>query len=312
MNFVLGFDDAYCPYADAVITSVCKNNHGNHHFYVITDYISEDKKTKICHDVYELGASITFYEVNQSTLSLFPLGSNMANRYVSIATYFRLFMVELLPQDITRIIYLDCDLIVDSSLELMWNWQFSNGKCILAAEDEPNNAIQSAKRIGYNPLFSYFNAGVFMADLKLLRKIITYDKISLYISKNLNKIKFHDQDLLNAFLHDKRDILPIEYNMLEVYYKRNPHIPKVYNSVKIEIIKNNPVIVHYSGPIKPWHIECHHPLNYKFIYYIEQTSFSSCVKHRKYASSKDRMIFFTKNILKNILELLHIKYYSYA
>lgn len=312
MDFVLGFDDAYSPFADVLITSVCKNNYGYHNFYVITDFISDDNKTKMYHDANKLGVSLYFLYVNHDALAFFPMGPSMANRYVSIATYFRLFMVELLPLDIERIIYLDCDTIINSSLELMWNWKFSDGKCILAADDEPCNAIKSAKRLGYDLSYSYFNAGVFMTDIKKLRKILTRNKVLAYISENLDKIKFHDQDLLNAFLYDKRKLLPIKYNMLDVYYKKVPQLPKVYSHHKIENIKKNPVIVHYSGPIKPWHIECQHPLVSLYLCYAEQTSFSSCVRCRKYISIKDRMLFHLKNLIKNILEFLHLKQYSYG
>lgn len=310
MNFVLGFDDNYSPFADTTIVSICVNNFEEHNFYVITDYLSDENKEKIERDVKRYGSNIIFIYINESDTKEFPLGPHMANNYISIATYFRLFMIDKLPKEVQRVIYLDCDTIVNGSLDLMWNWEFEKGHCILAANDEPKNAVLSARRLGYDVSYSYFNAGVLMVDLIKLRQYLNKDIISNYIKENFGVIKFHDQDILNALLYDKRDILPVEYDMLEVYYVKG-HSTSNGCEIASDILKN-PAVVHYSGPIKPWHIECKHPLKSNFNKYLNLTSFSSFfIPIHKYVGIKERSYFFFKQLVKCLLENLHIKSYSY-
>lgn len=311
MNIVLGFDDSYCPFAAATIASFCSNNKGHHTFYVITDYISEINRDNLRHDVISFGSLIEFLYVDEKYLKLFPLGKNMANSYVSIATYFRLFIVDILPKDVTRVIYLDCDVIVNSSLDYMWNWKFKNHYCILAAEDEPINASSSSIRLGYDTSFSYFNAGVFMVEIDILRSYLNKEKINSYINKNTNIIKFHDQDILNAFLYKYRELLPLSYNVLEVYYKKKCKLPFAYRDINIDEVRKTPAIIHFSGPIKPWHIECKHPFSDRFLKYIKMTSYSDFVPFRKYLSRKERLKYVVKKITKSTIELLGIKCYSY-
>lgn len=307
MDFVLGFDDNYSPFADTTIVSVCVNNSGEHCFYAITDYLSEENRKKLEHDVKRYGSHIEYIYINENDIKDFPIGPHMANNYISIATYFRLFMIDRLPNRVQKVIYLDCDVVVNGSLDLIWNWKFENDHCILAANDEPENARLSVRRLGYDFSYSYFNAGVLMADIVKLRQIIDRNVINNYLKQYGSIIQFHDQDILNALLYDKRDIMPIEYDMLEVYYLKNRFSEDQDFYTKLK----NPVIIHYSGPIKPWHIECKHPFKGLFYRYIGLTEYLDYVPQRKYSSMKSRSIFLIKQMVKIIMEIIHVKSYSY-
>lgn len=309
MVFVLGFDNGYSPFADATIASVCVNNAGEHLFYVITDYLSDDNRKKLERDVKCYGSSIEYIFVNENDIKDFPLGPHMANNYVSIATYFRLFMIDKLPEKVQKVIYLDCDVIVNGSLSLIWNWKFKDGHCILAANDEPKNAGLSTRRLGYDYTYSYFNAGVLMVDLVKLRKVLDKNIINSYIRQHINIIKFHDQDILNALLFDKRDVMPVEYNMLEVYYMKGQYLDINGNELLSKL--RNPIIIHYSGPIKPWHTECKHPLKDVFFQYICKTNFSAFMPSRKYNNLKLKSMYVAKQVVKFFLELFHVRFYNY-
>lgn len=301
MNFILGFDNGYCPFAATTIASVCKNNVGHHNFYAFINNISNENRTKLINDVTKFGSSISFINITQKDVAKFPIGAGTANDYVSIATYFRLFITSKLPIDVQRVIYLDCDVIVDANISEIWNWKFSKGKFILAADDYPTTAENSIKRLGID---TYFNAGVFVIDVSVAKKYINEEVILQYLIDNKKKIKFHDQDILNALLHDKRELMPIRYNVLNIYYKKKFSLPKCYNDT-CDFLEN-PAIIHFSSRYKPWHTECTHPLINKFETYISLTSYANYTKHSAHPTLFHKWIFNFKSLVYSILTKLKI------
>ena len=93
--------------------------------------------------------------------------------------------------------------------------------------------------------------------------------------------------------------------MLMAYYK----FPKVYEGQEKYI--GNPTIVHFSGQLKPWHIECTNPYLPLYFQALKNTLWEGEKLTNKYKSKKDILIFKTKRILKNILNILGIKKYYF-
>ena len=117
MNLLLTFDNNYSQHAGVVMASFLANHTGIHSFYVISDSISEDNQKLLHSIVSSYHCQLSFYFVNVDIVKQFPIGQGTANTYVSIATYFRLFITEVLPESIDRILYLDCDIVIDKSIE---------------------------------------------------------------------------------------------------------------------------------------------------------------------------------------------------
>lgn len=309
MDILLCLDNAYSPYATAVINSVCINNTGAHNFYIITDYISEDNKNKIRKFSNDKGSNVYFLNIDKDDTKGFPIGRKTANTYISIATYFRLFLLRLLPQEVQKIIYLDCDLVVDGDISSLWNTPIHEDKLILAVEDDNRSALKGPKRLGYDSKFSYFNAGVMLVNVSGIRKICKHEDIINYIKNNTDKILYHDQDVLNAMFHKYVQFLPLRYNVLDANYVKGHKLNNRYKKEKDAIF--HPLIIHFSGPIKPWHTECRHPLKNKYIEYINNTPYGHNKIQRKYCSLSSRIKFSFKEVIKCIFERLHIKMYSY-
>ena len=160
-----------------------------------------------------------------------------------------------MPQDISKVLYIDSDIIFKGSITELYNTDISN-YATAAIEDAPNN---NPLRLGYDPKFSYFNAGVQLLNLDYLRLIDFTKKALDYIKFNSEKIVLHDQDVMNALLHQHVYFLPIKWNMLDCYYIKPYRISEKYMS-NIKKSQNDAVIIHFSGPIKPWHYGCRHPL----------------------------------------------------
>lgn len=309
MDILLCLDNAYSPYATAVINSVCINNTGAHNFYIITDYISEENKDKIRKFSNDKGSNVYFLDIDKDDTKGFPIGRKTANTYISIATYFRLFLLRLLPQEVQKIIYLDCDLVVDGDISALWNTPMYEDKLILAVEDDNRSAQKGPKRLGYDSKFSYFNAGVMLVNVSGIRKICKHEDIINYIKNNTHKILYHDQDVLNAMFHKYVQFLPLRYNVLDFNYVKEHKLNERYKKENDAIF--HPLIIHFSGSIKPWHTECRHPLKNKFQIYILHTPFDGFKTYCKYTTKKSKVNMIIKNSIKFILEKLHIRMFSY-
>ena len=79
-------------------------------------------------------------------------------------------------------------------------------------------------------------------------------------------MKNHDQDIINAIYHGQILMLPFRYNLLEYYlyveewlYLDRKYYPEIIDACQ------NPAIIHFCMPQKPWHYECINP--FKELYY---------------------------------------------
>ena len=309
MNLLLTYDDPYTPHAGVTMYSFLANNPGNHTVFVISDHISEANQLLIKGVCEAFGSKVVFSFISADATKDFPVGEGTVNPTLSIATYFRLFMTELLPQEVQKILYLDCDIVVDGSLEGLWNTPFEDGKCIAALEEMPRLANDGCKRMGYPSSFSYFNAGVLLIDLGRLRMVYSVEKASAFIRKHHDVILFHDQDVLNAMFYDKKQFFNLKYNVMDTHLIHDATFPARYQSQRDAIMQ--PAVIHYTGFFKPWHKECMHPYTFRYEEYLRQTPWKNERRVRKLSSAKDKTVFFLKHSIKLILDALHIRKYRY-
>ena len=128
-------------------------------------------------------------------------------RYFSLQNYrFTLFSCArlLAPTliDADRVIYLDVDTIVCDSLLPLWELDLDG--YYFAAVPEYGN---------YNPFFRplYFNAGVMVMNLKLMREDGIADKLIEAINKG--RYRYGEQDAINHLCYSKVKPLPTRYNV---------------------------------------------------------------------------------------------------
>lgn len=307
MNIILTCDNSYCQHAAALIASICHHNQINT-FYIVSDYISKENILKLQGLCTNNSAQLCLLRVDRNLMHTFPIGKGTANSYVSLATYYRLFIPELLPNNIDKIIYIDCDVIVNGSLEGLWNTQVNKDTCIVALEEMKNIESEAVKRLGYNNN-TYFNAGVLLLFVDRLRKMNFTSKALQYINQHSNIIKFHDQDILNALLYNYKEFMPLKYNVMDTFLRENIILPERYRNESEDLY--NPIVIHYTGPIKPWFVECNHPYKELYYHYLALTPWQNYIPVFKYNTFKQKSFYYVKSICKQILSITGIKKYSF-
>jgi len=164
-------------------------------------------------------------------------------------TYYRLICMDYLPKHVKKVLYLDCDIIVNGSLKGLYNTDLT-GLMFAAAEDitevaGKNFDLPVPQRIEANNFMpttsKYVNAGVLLMNLEYLRKVITTDEIVTMIDELGDLLVWHDQDFINYVFHKYTLYLDYKYyNYFPVYWDWD------------ELKPGEPVIIHFAGGFKPW------------------------------------------------------------
>lgn len=261
MHIAFCLDNNYIPHCSTVISSIIENNKDEDiTFHIISDYLSIENKTILSDWILSTNKSIVFHKAIKNDFKQFPVG----DAYINITTYYRLLLPEIL-KDIDKVLYLDCDVIVNSSLKSLWNTDITE-YALGGVRDRINDSIRLYNRLDYSMKHGYVNAGVLLINLNKWREQNVFEKAINIASRNPEILKNHDQDIINIIFHDSKRLLDFKYNLLEYYLYTEDwlYLDRKYYPEIIEACKN-PVIVHFCMPQKPWHIECINP--YKELYY---------------------------------------------
>ncbi|CDD47968.1 glycosyltransferase family 8 [Bacteroides sp. CAG:875] len=268
IHIACNIDTSYVKYCIVMLTSLFENNReAKFHIHVIAGELSEEARRQLCNWVEQhYSQTLTIYEAGEDLLKGCMI---YGNSHISLATYYRIFLETILPQDLQKVIYLDCDLVVNGSIKNFWDADISD-YAVGCVEDMWSGKSDNYTRLHYDASFSYFNAGVLLVNLDYWRKIEFQQKAVMYISQHVNELVFNDQDVLNALLHDCKLFLPFRYNVQDGFLRRKRRIrPEVWAVLDKELL--HPVIMHYTGGKKPWQYKSQHPYKNLYFHYLDLT-----------------------------------------
>lgn len=278
MNIVCATDNNFVQHCCVMLVSVLMNNE-DVTVYLLTEGLTPDNERIISEEVTARGGKVHFCIVDPTVIDRFPMPSGAELAHISRATYYRLLIPELLPREVGKVLYLDCDIVVNHSIADLWNIDLTG--YALAAVPSVGFGREAA-RLGYPMEYGYFNAGVTLINVDYFRQHDVSRKLMEYIASNYDHIKFHDQDTLNAVLYDQYLHLEAQWNMTpNVYDSDYPqHGDRVdgrmvndYAADKRNAFahKADPTIVHFASHPKPWQRNCVHPLYHLYYDYAGQT-----------------------------------------
>ena len=232
-------------------TSLAEKNRNNKIIFNIfhEDFIDEDiKEVKEKLKKYS-EMELKFFHISEDMVKGLPL-----IQYFRLATYFKVLSPMIL-KDLDKLLYLDTDMIIDGDIKELWQIGIEN--YVLAAVREEAVGDMD-KRLNIPTNYKYFNAGTVLLNLKKIRKEKIFEKVLDYLKEHTNEMLYLEQDALNALLYEK---------WLEIDEKWNYHNTFVLKRFeKLEnVLLDEPIIIHYTGPLKPWHSESNHILKYLYI-----------------------------------------------
>lgn len=250
LDILCATDDCFAPYCGIMLTSLFENNKNKlcRVFIIVSQQLSRKNNHRLIKLGETYGQEIQFIKIDDSLFHGFPL------LYGSSVTYFRLLGAELLPMTVSRVLYLDSDLIVNGDLSSLWSIDLSNAAVAVVTDRAP--LVESRPNELQYPLAAgYFNAGVLLVNIDYWRANKISRQCISYLEKHHNVLRYHDQDVLNVVLFDKKIMLPLEYNFQKDFL-RNDSYKYECAEFQATILKTSakPTVIHYSGKLKPWSV----------------------------------------------------------
>ena len=243
--------------------------------FIISTGIGEDSLGKLKSIAKKFDRVLSVIELD-SFAKYFDVGLQDAS--FDISKMGRLLVGELLPEDVERVLYLDCDMVILHSIRELYYTKL--GKNVVAAIEEPTVLERVRYEIRLDCEASYINAGLLLIDLKKWREENLGEKIISYSKSIWDKSLFGEQDAINGVLRWRIKKLPPKFNFFSNYkYFSYRAFVKVYGAVlsynkkDLKEAKKRPVVLHFAGDERPWCIGSFNPYRRAYFYFKEKTPF---------------------------------------
>ncbi len=252
VEVVCGTDAPFLPYCAAMIESLVGNADGtNYNVSVLFD--SDIPESQVVQMEAFLSPRVGYRLLRVTDEDLAAV--SIPHAYLPRSVYFRLLIDKYLPEELERILFLDCDIYVATSLKDLWDTDLRGNAC--AAVEIEYIDPWHLKEIGLanGP---YFNAGVMLIDMHKWRAENIGARAAEWILRNLSVARFWDQDALNVMFSGRTQQMDGRYNVTT-------------NALNTYGGATAPAIVHFTGRDKPWHYLSANPYKRAYLDCVRRT-----------------------------------------
>ena len=294
MDIVINIDNNFISQAEVLCTSVFTNKGknapaGGYTIHVLSNALSEKNREELSGLVKAFGGTCHFYDLGDFGASLEErLGKKAETGAFRITVLARLFAAELLPDTVTRFLYLDSDMIVRLPLRPLFDTDLAGNIAAVCAEPTIYQDISAGP---------YFNSGMMLIDRgRWIRENITERCMEYYRQKN-GTLSFVDQDILNAVLSGRVKFVSQRWNFFTNYmyesFESLSDRAAWYEEVCAEAAgagksaspeekhraaradfadsQKDPCIVHFAGGERPWLSGNRNPYRREYEKYLQMT-----------------------------------------
>ena len=271
INICFISDNNYVEHLVVSMTSILKNANidDDLYFYILENDISINNKNKILSLTNIKSCEISFFKISVRMFENFP---NYNLNYINKTGYYRYLVADIL-KDIDKVLYLDNDIVVLSSLKNLFAENI---------EDYYLGGIEDICYYFYNKFHNtnyeqYINSGVLLINLNLWRKEKVSSKLLDVTKKDGYKFPFGDQEAINIVCGRKIKLLDLSWNIQRTFFEINNLL---YHPLKKQIIKafKNIKIIHYTSIKKPWN--SYTPLRRYYVKYSRISPFGYSVSFK--------------------------------
>lgn len=213
-----------------------------------------------------LGGSVSFVRVEDALTTGLP-----TRDFTLKATWYRLFLTELLPE-VSRVLHLDVDTIVLDSLEPLWRTELAGNYVGAVTNVLERHHARRPQELGLTGPNAYFNAGVTLLDLELMRRDGCGEALRALAAERGRHLLWRDQDALNVVLGERRLALHPRWNLTNAIVLF-PWSVDVFGRKALAEALREPAVRHFEGPDlnKPWHYLCDRPMRRAYFRHRRRT-----------------------------------------
>jgi lipopolysaccharide biosynthesis glycosyltransferase len=220
--------------------------------YILNKNLNQKAKEQISNSLTSEILELHWIDINEEKIHGLKVDG-----HISIDTYYRLLIEEYFPQ-YPKVIYLDADVIVATSICELWNLEFHNSHLLAVPITSKKSGfvngergIPSYKLLNIPSTTRTFNAGVMVLNLTLWRRDLISQSVIKYLREYKEHVLWWDQDGLNAILYNKWLPINTKWNAMAIHLISRQD--SLLTKIEFEEVCSKPFIIHYAGPLKPWH-----------------------------------------------------------
>lgn len=257
MHFLYASDDGFVPVLRASLLSLLRAHEDTPiTVNVVAQDFSGESRESVIELVERFGQTVNIVEMPDSVSEL----GDVDTKRFTLSALSRLFVDSLVSEDVSRIIYLDCDTLVMRDLTLLWQTDL-RGNVIGAVND--CRSWRYSAHLGLARDAVYINSGVLLIDVDAFRTQAWQAKFREAIVAYDGLLEFPDNDLICMLMQDTIEVLPPEYNLIgpvRVYdYDKIRKLRRpsgYYSREAVEAARAVPAVLHYTTffakPGRPW------------------------------------------------------------
>lgn len=290
MDIVYIVTDSYAPLLGISVNSIVMNRKNEDmSIYVCSPDLTDEHKEQLKKLITSCGGEFFYIDVSDYLERIkFQIDTTGFHPIVLA----RLFLATYLPENLERVLYLDCDVIVNGNIWKLENVELDGNA--FAAVPELCMPERQKVQIGLKKEDVYFNCGVMLINLHYWRERNASNRFLQYFEEQQGKLLYNDQDVLNHCCRGwiKKISHTYNFNPALYYFPRyyiRKYQPEYYceNAEKYRSIRENPVIIHFMGEERPWYHGNYSP--YCDIY--EKYKINSDWKNMSLVYGKEKVLF---------------------
>lgn len=281
LNVVYHSSDLFAPVLATSLASLFENNKSFEqiHVYIFEYPMKDENKTKLNLLAEKYGRNL-HYLIMPDINKVENLGlAGVKHEGWFFYSYMKLFLDDLLPRSVERVLYLDSDTLVVDDLTELWE---------LDLQGHPAAGVIDCFSEKYYQVFRlsdgayYCNSGMILEDLNAWREKRIGDKIRDYCKACNGYVYFMEQTAFNAGTQNDILILHPKYN---VYTMMDMHsydellkfrkVKRYYSKSEFEEAVAHPKIIHLTSTFllanRAWYEGSKHPRTREYQKYKELT-----------------------------------------
>ncbi len=267
INICLSCDNNYVKQAGVVIASILANCNKDEKIkiFILNSGINSIDKDKIISLKKIHNCEIKFIKINPHDFNEYS--EIKTHAYITLPAYYRLKIASLFPK-LDKIIYLDCDTVINCSLKELFETDLEN--FLLGGVIDINKKMQKK-------LPGYVNSGVLVMNLKQIKIEKTEKKFLEWTKNNKNKITNGDQEIINEVCKNRIKIIDDSWNV------------QSSNFINRSSYTSHPKIIHFVAKKKPWDFASFSYHKDFYFKYLDLTPWRLNLIEKKYWINKNKI-----------------------
>lgn len=261
--------------------------------FVLDGGLSSDTRDRLCRVVARHDATLQFISPDLDRYRTPRLGTQERFSPINFA---RIHLDAYLLSRLDRVLYLDCDLVVERDLSTLWEVEFGD-TLLLAVQDQAIPRVSSSLGIqrwcalGLSPEMPFFNSGMMVINLPRYRRESIGRQVFNYLLQYREQLNlFGNQEGFNAVLAGRWTPLDGRWNVVHAAYDpawRRRTAEREGYRIPHEVLTRAPYIIHFTDDTNPWDPRSQHPARNRFYRALRNSRYLSPTEYLRWRTSQD-------------------------